>query len=117
MWSSFVVIMPPVGDDASSLEEVLEPTDTQAFLTQLAVETLHVAILRRLAGLDMDQIDLAVQSPGKEVATGQLRAVVTTYGPRQTALGDDLVEHTRIERPQATASCTKSSAHSWLAAV
>ncbi len=70
MWSSFVVIMPPVGDDTSSLEEVLEPTDSQAFLAQLAVKALHVAILRRLAGLDMDQIDPPVQSSGKEVTAG-----------------------------------------------
>ena len=47
----------------------------QALLAQLAIETLHVGVLRGLARLDVNQIDLAIQCPGKEVATGQLRAI------------------------------------------
>ena len=75
MGPAFVVIAPPIGDDSSGLEQVLEPADAQALLAQLAVETLHVGVLRGLARLDVNQIDLAIQCPGKEVATGQLRAV------------------------------------------
>ena len=95
MWPPFVVIPSPVGDDPSCFKQILEPADAKALLSQLAVEALHVGVLRGLARLDVDQIDLAIQSPGEEVATGQFRAVVTANGSRQAALGDDLVEHTR----------------------
>src|SRR5579885_2523775 len=93
MGPPFVVIATPSGDNPPGFEQVLEPADAKALLTQLAVETLHVGILRGLARLDVNQIDLAIQRPGKEVAALQLRAIVTTYGPWQTALGDDLVKH------------------------
>ena len=66
----FVVIPVPRSDDASCFEQVLEPVDTQTLLAQSAVEALHVCILRGLAGLDVNQIDLVIQRPGKEVATG-----------------------------------------------
>ena len=75
VWPPFVVVVSPVGDDPSCFKQVLEPADAQAFLAQLAVETLHVGILCGLARLDMHQIDLAIQRPGEEVATGQLRPV------------------------------------------
>ena len=72
---ALVVIAPPIGDDSSGLEQVLEPVNSQTFLAQLPVKTLHDTILRGLSGLDVNQIDLAIQCPGKEVATGQLRAI------------------------------------------
>ena len=90
-----VVIVAPVGDGPSCLEQVLEPADAQALLAQLAVEALHVGVLRGLAGLDVHEIDFAIQSPGKEMPAGQLGAIVTSNSSRQTALADDLVEHTR----------------------
>ena len=72
---ALVVIAMPIGDDSSGLEQVLEPVNSQTFLAQLPVKTLHDTILRGLARLDVNQIDLAIQCPGKEVATGQLRAI------------------------------------------
>ena len=75
MRPALVVIAMPIGDDSSGLEQVLEPVNSQTFLAQLPVKTLHDTILRGLSGLDVNQIDLAIQCPGKEVATGQLRAI------------------------------------------
>lgn len=103
MWPPFVVIAAPVGDDSPGLEEVLEPADTQAFLAQLAVEPLHVCVPCGLARLDGNEIDLAIERPGKEMATRRLGAVVTTYGLRPTAVGEDLVEHPR--NAQAGEAC------------
>jgi len=77
MGPPLVVIATPGGDDPPGFEQVLKPTDAQALLAQLAVETLQVGVLRGLARLDVNQIDLALQGPGQEVPTGQLRAVVT----------------------------------------
>ena len=79
----FVVVATPGGDDPSGFEQILEPADAKALLTQLTVETLHVGILRGLARLDVNQVNLLIQRPGKEVATGQLRAIA----PRERAVG------------------------------
>ena len=73
MWPPLVVVVAPVGDDPPCFEQVLEPADAQAFLAQLAVETLHVCVLRGFSRLDVHQINLAIQSPGQEMAAGQLR--------------------------------------------
>jgi hypothetical protein len=89
----FVVIPAPGSDDASCFEEVLEPVDAQALLAQLAVEALHKGVLRGLTGLDVNQLDLAIQGPGKEVTTSQLRAIVTANRLWQCACRDDLVKY------------------------
>jgi hypothetical protein len=81
MGSPFVVIVTPSGDDSPGLEQVLEPADAKTFFAQLAVEALHIGILRGLARLDVHQIDLAIQRPGKEVTTGQLWPIA----PREVA--------------------------------
>ena len=60
VWPPLVVVVAPAGDDPSCFEQVLEPADAKTFLTQLAVETLHVGVLRGLARLDVDQVDLAI---------------------------------------------------------
>ncbi len=53
MWPPFVVIATPSGDYPPGFEQVLEPADAKA-LAQLAVETLHVGVLRGLAWLDVN---------------------------------------------------------------
>ena len=75
VWPPLVVILAPVRDDPPGLEQVLEPADAKALLAQLAVETLHVGVLRGLSRLDVNQVDLVIQGPGKEMPTGQFRAV------------------------------------------
>lgn len=139
-----VVLSAPVGDDPPGLEQVLEPADAQAFLAHLAVEALHVCILRGLTKLDVNQIDLAIQSPGREwrlvssgllshrIARGRPRSamiwsstrvtrrpakLVSTYMTRLSRVYASITLSTRIERPAFSTSCTKSSAHSWSAAV
>ena len=64
-------------------------------LAQLTVETLHVGVLRRLARLDVHQVDLALQSSSKKNAHWSAPGVVTANRARQTALDDDMVKHPR----------------------
>ena len=94
MGPDFVVLLSPVCDLHASIEKVLEPTGAQALLAQPSVETLYVAVLHRPPGLDMAQLDLPLQRPGKEVTTGELRAVVATNRLRPAAPRDDLIKHT-----------------------
>ena len=70
VWSNFVVLLSPVGDFEASVEEVTEPASPQALLSKLAVEALDMAVLHGAAGLDVAELDLPLQAPGQEVATG-----------------------------------------------
>jgi hypothetical protein len=69
MRTTFVIVAPPVGDDAPGLEEVLEPVDEQTLFAQLAVEALHIAILRVFPWLDVNQVDLSFQISRQKVPT------------------------------------------------
>jgi hypothetical protein len=140
----FNVLLPPTCDLDACIEQVPEPTHTQALFSEPAVEALHMGVLDRLAGLDVAQVDLPLQGPGQEGTTGQLRAVVAADAKRPAAPCDDLIEFAchptagkagiyfqsqalpciGIDHTQhadrlsaATTSWAKSSAHSWLAAV
>jgi hypothetical protein len=106
------------------------------------VKTFDPPILRRLAGLNVDQFNLPFDAPCQKMPAGEFRPVVHPNRSRYPALGDDRIQHTRhsaagetgitskarhsrvkasttlstrIARPYSTASCTKSSAHSWFA--
>jgi hypothetical protein len=57
------------------------------------MEAFHMRILRGLAGLDMDQLDLPLDTPSQKMATGQFGAVVAANGPWYSALLDDLIQH------------------------
>ena len=47
-----VVVLPPGGDDRPGLGHGFEPVLVETLVAELAVETLDVAVLHRLAGLD-----------------------------------------------------------------
>jgi hypothetical protein len=71
-----VVIQLPGRDLSPSIKQVPEPAQVEAFITQSAMEALRVGVFSRLARADMQDIDLALDRPGKEMPTGQFRAVV-----------------------------------------
>ena len=75
MWTARVIFRPPRADLLPGIEQVPEPACVQALIAQLAVEALHAAILRRLAGLDVHQIDLPVNGPGQVVPRSEFRAL------------------------------------------
>jgi hypothetical protein len=56
--------MAPDGDLPSGVKQVLKPTDPQALFAQPPVEAFDVCVLRGLTGLDVDQLDLSLDTPG-----------------------------------------------------
>jgi hypothetical protein len=46
------------------------------------MEAFHVRILRRLAGLNMSDLDALLVAPGQEMSTGKLRPVVAANRSR-----------------------------------
>ena len=63
-----IVFIPPAGDLAACIPQVPEPTRIQAFVPQAAVKALDMAVLDRLSGLDVNEFDPPINSPGEEVA-------------------------------------------------
>ena len=59
--ASFVVVNAPGRNDGPSLRQRSEPVLVQALVAELAVEALHVRVLRRLAGLDEAQLDATLR--------------------------------------------------------
>lgn len=58
--------------------EDAEPVRVEALITEPAVETLHVAVLHRPAGLDVHDLDLALLGPAEHAPAAELRARSTT---------------------------------------
>ena len=144
MRAFFVVLDSPRRDLPPRIEQVLKPAHRQALIAQSSVKTFHPRILRRFARLNVHQLDLSLHAPRQKMPASQFRSVVATDRQRLSALGHDRIQHsrdspagktrihfqrqtlprvgittlsTRIARPHSTASCTKSNAHSWFAAV
>ena len=78
----FVVLLPPRRDLLPGIEQVLEPTRVQTFVSQLAVETLDVRVLHRLARFDVHELNLPLQTPRQKMTAGELRPVA----PREAAV-------------------------------
>ena len=123
-------------------EQVLKPVQRQTLFPQPSVESLDVRVLHWLAGLNVHQLDLPFHAPRQKMPARPLRPVVAANCFRPSALAHDPLQYschsptvetgvhfqhsrvyasttlsTRITRPHSTTSCTKSSAHSWFAAV
>ena len=52
MRPDLIEVLPPSGNDGSSLWQGLKPMIVQALVTELAVETFDIAVLRRPAWFD-----------------------------------------------------------------
>ena len=87
-----VEILAPGCNDSSGLRQRLEPVLVQAFVAELAVEALDVAVLHRPPGLNQDVPDAVTLSPGHEGPAGELRAVVRAHGTRVAAEPRGLVQ-------------------------
>jgi hypothetical protein len=123
-----------------SLRQRSEPTLVQALVAELAVEALHVVVLRWLAGLDQPQLDAAFARLLVEGSSGELGTLIGAQGlrprskPRNRvqdasdvlagdAMIDDDVDRLLAEsstivrhfsrRPCSKASLTKSIDHTW----
>jgi hypothetical protein len=90
-----VVLDPPRRDLPPRIEQVLKPTHGQTLFPQPSVETLDVRVLRRLARLNMHQLDLPFHAPRQKMPARQLRPVVAANCLRLSALGHDRIQHAR----------------------
>ena len=76
VWARRVVVIAPVSDLVTSVEQVAEPICIQAFITKTAIETLDMAVLHRLAWLNMMHRDLPFYAPSQEVSRGEFGAII-----------------------------------------
>jgi cytochrome c2 len=53
--------------DAAFMDEILKPAYRQTFIAQPSMKTFHPRILRRLARLYMDQLDLSLHTPRQKI--------------------------------------------------
>ncbi len=89
MRTLLVVLDLPPRDLSLRIEQVLKPAHVQTLIPQSSVETFDPRILRRLARLNVQQLDLSFHTPRQKMPTGQLRPVVATDRERLPALGYD----------------------------
>src|SRR5579863_6244559 len=95
MWAARVIFRFPCRDFPPRVEQVPEPACVQTFVAELAVKTFHAAVLRRLARLDVNDVDLPLNGPGKKVPRSHLRAVVTANRLRLSVYSDGPFEFAR----------------------
>jgi len=94
-----VVVLTPVFDQGAGFRQHREPVLIEAFVANLAVETLHIGVLHWLAGLDELLLHAALIRPVVQRPTGELRAVVGHHPFGQATTLADLVEHARHALP------------------
>src|SRR4051812_37248894 len=88
-----VVVLPPDSDRGTSLMQRLEPVLVQAFVAELAVEALDVAVLHWPSRLDQNVPNAVCLRPRHESPTGELGAVVGANGHWIAAEPRRLVQH------------------------
>src|SRR6185369_9684961 len=89
----------------------LKPAHRQTFFPQPSVKTLDPRILRRLARLNVQQLDLPLDTPGQKMPAGQLRPVVAADGcgiPRSAMISSS----TRVTLRLAKLVSTSKPRHS-----
>ena len=95
MRTLFVVLRPPRRDLSLRIEQVLKPAHRQTLISQPSMKAFHARVLRRLARLNVQQLDLSFHAPGQKMPTRQLRPVVAADRFRLAALGHDRIQHSR----------------------
>ena len=90
--SDFVVVAPPFLDDGPGVRDAVEPVLVEAFVAQLAVEALHVAVLLRLARLDEGVLHAVHVAPAIQGQTRELGPVVGVDPPGPASEIDKVVE-------------------------
>ncbi len=76
MWPDLVVILPPTGQCCSGLLQSLKPVFVEMFVSELAVETLDVAVLHGVPWLNQNVSNPMALLPSQKRSTCELRSVV-----------------------------------------
>src|ERR1035437_9519802 len=83
------VLDAPGGNLPPRVEQVPEPAHVQIFVPQPAVKALHVRVLRGLAWLDVNGVNVPLDAPGQEMTRSHLGPVVASnLNWRSTRLDD-----------------------------
>ena len=77
MGPDVVVVVAPEGQFAAGISQAVEDFLVQAFVAQAAVEAFDVAILLRLAGIDVVPLDTVLVCPLQDRLAGELGPIVT----------------------------------------
>jgi len=72
-----VVIVAPQGQLSAGIGQAVEDLLVQAFVAQAAIEGLDVAVLLRLAGIDVMPFDAVLVGPLQDRLAGELGSVVS----------------------------------------
>ena len=94
--SDRVVVLAPLLDDDGGLLQAVEDFPVEAFVAQLAVEGLAVAILPGTAGLDVERLCSELCEPAAHDLGGHLRTVVRP----------DMLRHASVSITSAIVSMT-----------
>ena len=79
MWTTLVIILPPVINDFPGVNDIAEPVLIQTFIAKPSVKTLNKSVLCRLAGLDKTQLHAMLKGPLIQCTAGELRPLVSSY--------------------------------------
>lgn len=71
-----IVILPPLFNEGSRLRKIPEPVLIQTFITDFIVQAFGVAVLLRLAGLDIMPVDFMIIRPDKHSRADKFWPVV-----------------------------------------
>src|SRR6266498_1094899 len=88
-----IVMAPPDFDEDASFGAAAEPFHVQAFVAELAVEALVVAVLPRLARIDQGGVDLRFGEPFQDRLTHELGSVVRAQEHRRAAHANQAGEY------------------------
>ena len=71
-----VVVGAPRCDLVSSIEQIPKPAHVQALIAKPAMKAFDVSILRRLARLNVNRVDLPLDAPRQKMPRKEFRAIV-----------------------------------------
>lgn len=84
MRSNLVVVLPPGRDGVPGLRQRIEPLLVEAFVPELAVETLDITVLHRATRLYQDVTNPVGLRPCHESAAGEFGSVVGSHRTRMS---------------------------------
>jgi hypothetical protein len=91
--SFFVVLLSPRSDLPPRIEQILKPAHGQALFAQTSMKAFHACVLRRLARLNVHQLDLPFHAPRQKMPAGQFRSVVAADRLRLSTFGYNRLQH------------------------
>src|SRR5690606_20365447 len=95
-----VVVVAPQGQLSAGIGQAVEDLLVQAFVAQAAIEGLDVAVLLRLAGIDVMPFDAVLVGPLQDRLAGELGSVVADEASRFAVDANQGVKFSRHSGPR-----------------